>query len=72
MLVFVVCGVRHNLYVFSLYRNPEQDGWIFYFLLASMAAMQTEDTQLKIKAVATVDCGSIMCCHIGAIRHRHG
>ena len=29
-------------------------------------------TQLKIKAVATVDCGSIMCCDIGAIRHRHG
>ena len=39
----MVCGVRQNLYVFSLYRNPEQDGWIFYFLLASMAAMQTED-----------------------------
>ena len=29
-------------------------------------------TQLKIKAVATVDCGSIMCCDIGAIRQRHG
>ena len=29
-------------------------------------------TQLKIKAVATVDCGSIMYCDIGAIRHRHG
>ena len=29
-------------------------------------------TQLKIKAVATADCGSIMCCDIGAIRHRHG
>ena len=29
-------------------------------------------TQLKMKAVATVDCGSIMCCDIDAIRHRHG
>ena len=29
-------------------------------------------SQLKIKAVATVDCGSIMCCDIGAIRQRHG
>ena len=29
-------------------------------------------TQLKIKAVATVDDGSIMCCDIGAMRHRHG
>ena len=28
--------------------------------------------QLKIKAVATVDCGSIMCCDIGAIRQMHG
>ena len=28
--------------------------------------------QLKIKAAATVDCGSIMCCDIGAVRHRHG
>ena len=31
-----------------------------------------DSTQLKIKAVATVDCGSIMCCDIGAIRQRHG
>ena len=26
------------------------------------------NTQLKIKAVGTVDCGSITCCDIGAIR----
>ena len=25
MLVFMVCGVRQNLYVYSLYRNPDQD-----------------------------------------------
>ena len=25
MLVFRVCGVRQNLYVFSLYRNPDLD-----------------------------------------------
>ena len=43
MLVFRVCGVRQNLYVFSLYRNPDLDDQIFYCLLASMAAMQTED-----------------------------
>ena len=29
-------------------------------------------TQLKIKTVATVDCGSIMCCDIGEIRQRQG
>ena len=43
MLVFMVCGVRQNLYVFSLYRNPEHDDRILYCLLASMAVVQTED-----------------------------
>ena len=43
MLVFKVCGVRQNLYVFSFYHNPDQDDWIFDSLLASMAAVQTED-----------------------------
>ena len=42
MLVFMVCGVRQNLYVFSLYRNPALDDWIFYSLQASMAAVQAE------------------------------
>ena len=43
MLVFNVCGVRQNLYVFSLYRNPDLDHRIFDCLLTSMAAVQTED-----------------------------
>ena len=43
MLVFRVCGVRQNLYVFSLYRNPDLDDRIFDCLLASIAASQTED-----------------------------
>ena len=34
--------------------------------------MNSHESQLKIKAVATVDCGSSMCCDIGAIRQRHG
>ena len=42
-LVFKVCGVRQSLYVFSLYRNPDLDDWIFYCLLTSMAAVQAED-----------------------------
>ena len=29
MLVFSVCGVRRNLYVYSLYRNPDLDDRIF-------------------------------------------
>ena len=43
MLVFRVCGVRQNLYVYSLYRNPDRDNRIFDCLLASMAAAQAED-----------------------------
>ena len=42
ILVFRVCGVRQNLYVYSLYRNPDLDDQIFYCLLASMAAVQAE------------------------------
>ena len=29
MLVFRICGVRQNLYVYSLYRNPDPDNRIF-------------------------------------------
>ena len=40
---FLVCGVRQNFYVFSLYRNPDLVDWIFHCLPTSMAAVQTED-----------------------------
>ena len=43
MLVVRVCGVRQNLYVISLYCNSDLNGRIFDCLLASMAAVQTED-----------------------------
>ena len=43
MLFFRVCGVKQNLYVYSLYRNPDLDDRIFDCLLASMAAVQAED-----------------------------
>ena len=33
MLVFRVCGVRQNLYVYSLYRNPDLDDRILDCLL---------------------------------------
>ena len=42
MLFFRVCGARQNLYVFSLYRNPDLDDRIFDCLLISMAAVQAE------------------------------
>ena len=41
-MVFRVCGVRQNFYLFSLYRNPDLDDHIFD-LLTSMAAVQAED-----------------------------
>ena len=43
MPVFRVCGVRQNLYVHSLYRNPDLEDRIFDCLLALMAAVQAED-----------------------------
>ena len=45
MLVFKVYGVRQNLYVYSLYLNPDLDDRIFDCLLASMAAVQVEDVR---------------------------
>ena len=45
MLVFRVCGMRQNLYVYSLYRNPDLDDRMFDGLLASMAAVQADDVR---------------------------
>ena len=43
LLVFRVCGVRQNIYVYSLYLNHDLDDRIFDCLLASMAAVQAGD-----------------------------
>ena len=45
MLGFRVCGVRQNIYVHSLYRNPDLDDRIVDCLLASMAAVQAENVR---------------------------
>ena len=42
---FRVCGVRQNLYVFSLYSNLHLDDQIFDCLLTSMAAVQADDVR---------------------------
>ena len=55
MLVFRVCGVRQNLYVYSLYRNPDLDDQIFDCLLASMAAMQAEDVRASFLFVGDLN-----------------
>ena len=54
MLVFRVCGVRQNLYVYSLYRNPDLDDRIFC-LLASMAAVQADDVRTSFLFVGNLN-----------------
>ena len=55
MLVFRVCGVRQNFYMFSLYRNPDLDDRIFYCLLTSMAAVQAEDVRASFLFVGDLN-----------------
>ena len=55
MMIFKVCGVRQNLYVFSLYHNPDLDEWIFDCLLASMAAMQSENIRASFLFVGDLN-----------------
>ena len=43
MLVFRACAARQNFYMFSLYRNPDQDDRIYNYLLTAMAAVQSAD-----------------------------
>ena len=55
MLVFRVCGVRQNLYVFSLCHNPDLDDQIFDCLLTSMAAVQAEDAHASFLFVGDLN-----------------
>ena len=55
MLVFRVCGMRQNLCVYSLYLNPHLDDWIFFCLLASMAAVQAEDVRASFLFVGDLN-----------------
>ena len=55
MLVFRVCGVRQNFYVFSLYRNPYLDDQIFDCLESSMAAVLVEDVRVSFLFVGDLN-----------------
>ena len=55
MLVFMVCGVRQNFSVYSLYRNPYLDDRIFDCLLALMAAVQAEDVRASFLFVGDLN-----------------
>ena len=35
--------MRQNIYVYSIYLNPDLDDWVFDCVLASMAALRAED-----------------------------
>ena len=47
--------MRQNLYVYSLYRNPDIDDRIFDCLLASMAAVQAEDVRASFLYVGDLN-----------------
>ena len=55
MLVFRVCGVRQNIYVFSLYHNPDLDDQVIDCLLASMTAMQAEEVRASFLFVGDLN-----------------
>ena len=55
MIVDIVCGARQNLYVRSLYRNPDLDDKIFDCLLASMSAVQGEDILASFQFVGDLN-----------------
>ena len=55
MLVFRVCGVRQNVYVFSLYCNPDLDDLTFHCLLTSMAAVEAEDVRASFLFVGDMN-----------------
>ena len=54
-VAFRVCGVRQNLHVFCLYRNPDLDDRIFYCLVTSMAAVQAEDVRASVLFVGDLN-----------------
>ena len=56
MLLFRVCGVRPNLYLFSLYRNHDLDDLIFYCFLTFMATVQAEDVRASFVFVGDLNC----------------
>ena len=55
MLVFRVCSVRQNFYVFSLYRNPDLDDRIFDCLLTSTVAVQAQDVHASFLFVGDLN-----------------
>ena len=55
ILVVRVCGLRQNLFVYSLYRNLDQDARIYDCLLTSMAVLQAEDVRASFLFVGDLN-----------------
>ena len=55
MLVFRVCGVRQNLYEYSLFSNPDLYDRNFDCLLASMPAVQADDARASFLFVGDLN-----------------
>ena len=55
ILVFMMCGVRQNLFVFSHYHNHDIDDRILDCLIASMAGVQTEDIRASFLFVSDLN-----------------
>ena len=55
IMFFRVCGVRQNLYVFSLYRILDLHDLIFDSLLASIAVVQAEDAHASFLFVGDLN-----------------
>ena len=52
---FRVCGAGQNLYVLSLYRNPDLDDRIFNGSLTSMTAVKAEDVRASFLFVGDLN-----------------
>ena len=63
--------MRQNLYVFSLYRNPDLDDRILDCLLTSMAAVQAEDVRASFLFVGDLN-GHHQEWLGSATKNRHG
>ena len=76
-MVFIVCGVRQNIYVYSLYCNADIDHRGFDRLPASIAAVQAEDVRASFLVGGDLNghhqewfCSTSMNCHGGPTRAR--
>ena len=71
MHVFRVGGVRQNLYVFNLYRNPALDDRIFDCPQTSMAAVQADDVRATFLSVGDLN-GYHQQWFVSTTTNRHG